>query len=234
MEWKTFFAGKLEESFNTVYLEGPEGVLYGAGSPVDAVDMLRLAVGSEEMEHYPEVLVDDWGVYHLLDQAFGMDPLIVFDFDAPDGQTSSVRYDMLDAESDRMFVSMKAGDGPLVFIAAADRSALGHLVASLMLTLLGTNTAFGDQYGSGDLPIGVINYRPDLVAAATVRRGIELLVWHQTELGLSSLEKVLEHVERFGNPVLRSTLGTSASTEGEGARRDVVDLYVEAIYTETD
>lgn len=234
MEWKSFFAGKLEESFDVVYLEGSEGTLYGAGSPVDAVELLRLAVGAEQMEHYAEVLVDDWAIFHLLDQVFGMESLVVFDFEAPDGQTTSIRYDMIDTDGSRLFVTMKAGDGPLLFIAAADRSALGQLVSSLLLTLLGTNTAFGDQYAVGDLPIGVINYRPDLVTAATIRRGIELFVWRQTESGLSMLDKVSEHVERFGNPVLKSALGAYESPEGGAARRDLVDLYVESIYSELE
>ncbi|HUF08862.1 MAG TPA: hypothetical protein VMO47_06045 [Rhodothermales bacterium] len=234
MEWSSFFVGKLEQSFDVVYLAGPDGVLYGAGSPVDAVEILRLAVGSEEMEHYPDVLVDDWGVFHLLDQVFGIEALIVFDFDAPDGQTTSVRYDLLDIDGDRVFVSMKIGGGPLSFIAAADKSAAGKLISSLLLTLLGTDTAFGEHDVGGNLPIGVTNYRPDLLSAGTVRKGIELLVWHQTELGVSSLDAVRAHVRRFGNPVLRSALGAHDSGETEASRRDLVDLYVESIYIEME
>lgn len=234
MEWERFFIGKLEESFGSVYIEGAEGSLYGAGSPVDAVEVLRLAVGSEQMEHYPEVLVDEWAMYHLLDNVFGMDSLLAFEFEAPDGQTTSVRYDLLDAGGNRVFVTMKVGGEPLLFIAAADRSALSNLVSSLLLTLLGTNTAFGDRHAVGELPIGVLNYRPDLVRAATIRRGIELLVWRQSEMGISSLEDVRSHVQRFGNPVLASALGAHALKDDEATRRNLVDLYVESIYSESD
>lgn len=233
MEWESYFTAKLEQSFDVVYLEGPDGALYGAGSAVDAVEVLRLAVGSEEMEHYTEVLVDDWAMVHLLDQVFGLETLIVFQFDGPDGFSAPVRYDLLDVGGDRVFVSVKSHESPLSFIAAADRSALGNLLSSLMLTLLGTNTAFGEAMPADSLPSDIVNYRPDLFPTGTIRRGIELLVERRREDG-STLEKMLDHVQRLGNPVLVSALNTGEHVDSDAARRNLVDLYFESVYSEAD
>lgn len=233
MEWESYFTARLEQSFDLVYLEGPEGVLYGAGTPVDAVEVLRLAVGAEEMEHYSEVLVDDWAMIHLLDQVFGLDTLIVFEFDNPEGFTTSVRYDLLDMGGDRVFVSLKSVESPLCFLAAADRSALASLMSSLILSLLGTDTAFGERIPADSLPTGIVNHRPDLLPPGNIRRGIELLVERRREHG-SSLKKMLDHVQSLGNPVLVTALGAGGQPQTESAHRDLVDLYFESVYSETD
>ncbi len=234
MEWKAYFVARLEAAFNTVYLEGRDGTLFGAGGPVDAVELLRLCVGGEEMEHYAEVLVDPWAMYHVLDQAFGLEPLISFDFDDADDNTFSVRYDILDAESDRAFVSLKVGEEPVVFLAAADRSALGDLLSSLMLTLLGTNTVFGEGQALGVLPGGIANSRPDLLSQATIRKGMEMLVGRQQEDGAPNLRSMIEHVQRYGNPILRDALVTESAPNANPSLRDLFDLYFESVYSETD
>lgn len=234
MQWKAYFVGRLEAAFDTVYLEGPNGTLYGAGAPVDAVELLRLSVGAEEMEHYGEVLVDAWAMFHVLDQAFGLDPLITFDFDDADENTFAVRYDVLDAESDRAFVSIKVGEEPLAFLAAADRTALSDLLSSLMLTLLGTSTVFGENHALGLLPSGIINARPDLLSQATIRKGMEMLVRRQQEDGAPNLRSMIEHVQRFGNPIFRDALVSDPTADAGASQRDMFDLYFESVYTESD
>lgn len=233
MEWESYFTERLERNFDVVYLEGVDGVLYGAGAPVDAVEVLRLSVGAEEMEHYSEVLVDDWAMIHLLDQVFGLDTLIIFEFDDPGGFSTSVRYDLLDTGGDRVFVSLKSDESPLRFLAAADRSALANLTSSLILSLLGTDTAFGERMPAGSLPTGIVNFRPDLLAPGSIRKGVELLVAKRREGG-SSLEKMLEHVERLGNPVLVSALEARTRPSTPSSRRNLVDLYFESVYSEAD
>jgi hypothetical protein len=235
MEWETYFAARLEGSFDVAYLESSEGTLYGAGSPVDAVEVFREAVGSEEMERYPDVLIDDWAIFHLLDQAFGLEALVVFEFSDPDdGFAQSVRYDLLDPGGNRVFVSSKSDEGPLLFLAAADRTALGSLLSSLLLTLLGTNTAFGENISADDLPTGIVNCRPDLLVPVIVRRGIELMIERRYDQGAWSSGRMVDQVRKLGNPVLTSVLAPDESPETEAQRRDLADLYFASVYSEAD
>lgn len=234
MEWQAIYSARLEDAFDAVYLEGEAGSLYGAGSPVDAVEIFRMSVGSEEIEHYPDVLTDPWAMYHVLDRAFGLEPLLVFDFYRPDGETVSVRYDLLDAEGRRVFVLMKSDEGPVLVLASADRTTLGHLLSTLMLSLLGTDTAFGDGFPTDILPSGVSNLRPDLLNASSIRKGLELLVSRRRETDRSTVEDLRDHVVRFGNPVLRSAFESDQEPGDKMAERDLVDLYFESVYTEVD
>ena len=54
----------------------PEGNSYGAGTPLNAPDLLQSAIPREQMEYYPDILVDEWAAQHIIDNELGLDSLM--------------------------------------------------------------------------------------------------------------------------------------------------------------
>ena len=80
MSWESTFLSYLDRVVDREYLRSGENAIFGAGRPVDALDVLQASIGEEDMEHYPDLLTDSWSVYHLVDRSFGLDDLLTFEF----------------------------------------------------------------------------------------------------------------------------------------------------------
>ena len=122
MQWGDQLVGNLERAFQIEHLSCPEGMSYGAGHPISAADLLQSSISREDMEHYPDLFVDEWAAQHLIDQELGLESLIEFDFSESSDSLAMVQFVILDTEIGRSFLGRKVTGQPLEFIVAVDVS----------------------------------------------------------------------------------------------------------------
>jgi len=218
MEWGDRLIGYLEEAFQIEHLSCPQGRSYGAGSPVSASDLLQYSIPREEMEYYPDILVDEWAAQHLIDQELGLDTLLEFDLgDSPDSP-GLVQYVTLDTDLGKSFLGRKISGSSLEFLVAVDTSAGATLISASVLALLAADAAFGESAHGVLLPNSIVNNRPDLVSKEILQRGVGLM---------------LDQVERRGS----SAWDVIAERQGLGKKElhdRIVESYFRAVYFESE
>lgn len=218
-EWGSRFILLLDEAFQTEHLSSARGKSYGAGRPVSAADLLQSAMPGEEIEHYPEILVDEWAAQHVIDQELGLETILEFDLGGSEDISEIVQFVVLDTDLGRSFLGRKVEGQPLEFLVAVDQGVRSKLLSALLLTLLAADAAFGDETKALRLPVSITNSRPDIVSEAILRRGFEMMLDGLAMRGVDAWE-ALAKFEQPGppTPTHDRLLGT----------------YFDAVYSERD
>lgn len=218
MEWSNRFLRLLEETFKIEHLSSPDGKSYGAGSPVSAGDLLQSCLPGEDIEHYPEILVDEWAAQHVIDQEVGFETLLEFDFEASTDTSELVQFVLLDNEFGRSFLGRKLPGQTLHFLAAIDSAARSQLLSATILALLAAEAAFGETPKETLIPSAIVNQRPDLVSEAVLQKGIGLMFDHATSRSQTPWREL---AVRFGRPP-------------DGDHQDILSDYFKLVYTESE
>ena len=218
MEWSERLIGYLERAFQIEHLSCPLGRSYGAGHPVSAIDLLQSSISGDDMEHYPDLLIDEWAAQHIIDQELGLETLLEFDLGDSEESPEMVQYVELDTEYGKSYLGCKVAGRSLDFLVAFDAQARGTLVPASLLAMLAADAAFGESTSEVRLPNSIANNRPDVVSELVLQRGISLM---------------LDQVEGRGVPAWNEL----AERQGMGADDShdrVVESYFASVYVESE
>lgn len=218
MEWGDRLIGHLERAFQIEHLSCPEGRSYGAGQPISASDLLESSIPREDMEHYPDILIDEWAAQHLIDQELGLEPLLEFDLGDSEDSSDLVQYFELDPGSGKSFLGCKVGGRTLEFLVAVDTSARSTLISASLLALLAADAAFGESTHETRLPNSITNNRPDLISQHVLMRGVGLMLDQGEGRGSSA----------WGRLAKRQQLSEEDSHE------HILESYFRSVYVESE
>jgi len=192
MPWGDRLIEYLERAFQIEHLSCPQGSSYGAGHPVSASDLLESSIPREEMEYYPDILVDEWAAQHLIDQELGLETLLEFDLGGSTDSPGLVQYVTLDSDFGKSFLGRKISGHSLEFLVAVDAPAGATLISASVLALLAADAAFGESTRDIRLPNSIANNRPDVISEEILQRGVSLMLDQVERRGSSAWDVIAE------------------------------------------
>ena len=175
MEWRDRFLDLIEGLFSVEHLTSSSGNSYGAGQSIEVTGILRSVIPTEDLAYYPEVFVDEWASLQLLDQEFGLEPLIEFELDDSGEILETVQFSLMEVEGRRTFLVHKTPGSGALLLVAFDVEAAAPLIQASLLALLAADAAFGEQRLRSKLPTCITNHRSDLLPDQMLKKGMELL-----------------------------------------------------------
>jgi hypothetical protein len=218
MEWGERLIGHLERAFQIEHLSCPQGRSYGAGHPISASDLLQSSILREDMEHYPELLLDEWSAQHLIDHELGLEILLEFDLGDSEDSPDLVQYLELDTDFGKSYLGCKTAGRSLDFLLAFDTPARDTLIPASLLALLAADAAFGESSHEIRLPDSIANNRPDVVSEAILQRGISLM---------------LDQAEGRGSPAW-DALADRQGLGAEISHDSILESYFASVYVESE
>jgi hypothetical protein len=218
MDWHDRFRGLLGQAFQIEHLTSPTGKSYGAGQPVSGAVLLESAIPREQIEFYADLLVDEWAAQHIIGETFELETLVEFDMSRSSEVSEVVQYLLLDIDNDRIYLGRKLAGRPLEFLIAVEREAVATLVPASIIALMASETALGEPTHDVQLPVAIVNYRPELLTIDFLRRGTSLMLDTCRNRGIPSWESA---ADLFG--VARQT-----------PHDRIIDAVFDEVYTEVE